>query len=338
MNILILGGTRFLGPALVQACVARGHSVTIFHRGRTTSSQRPPSLPEGIEQQVGDRDKDLSPVLGRAWDAVIDTCGYLPEQLRKSVRLLEGGTGRYVFISSISVYVEGAGVTPEESALQVLPEGPEPTAVTFENYGALKAGCEQVVLDALGERGLLLRPGVIAGSADPTCRFTFWPARLQEPRALHVPEEWDSPIQWVDVRDVAEAAVVGIERGLSGAYNLVASPLPFREFLRTCLQEVNPTGNVQPLPMRAFELAKINPWEHLPLFFPSGSPYADMARTPNQKAVDAGMTFRSLTETIQEVMEAWNRLGDAERLSRLRGFMTVQMEAELEQVSQKALE
>src|SRR5215216_4929045 len=156
MKILIIGGTRFLGRHLVHSALARGHEVTLFNRGMTN-----PDLFLQVETILGDREKDLSELSGREWDAVIDTCGYVPRIVHLSALDLEGSVGRYVFISSISAYAGFSKVGINESDPVGKMEDETVEEITGETYGPLKVLCEKTVLDIYGDRALIIRPGLI---------------------------------------------------------------------------------------------------------------------------------------------------------------------------------
>jgi 2'-hydroxyisoflavone reductase len=165
MRVLILGGTVFLGRHTVAAALARGHDVTLFNRGRHN-----PQLFESVEKLRGDRDGDLAALRGRRFEAVIDTSGYRPEQMRTVVEALDGNAGHYVFISTMSAYRQFApGRSYDEDA---------PLAEGHDGYGPLKARCEEVLEAALPGRVARVRPGLIVGPHDPTDRFTYWPRRI----------------------------------------------------------------------------------------------------------------------------------------------------------------
>ena len=186
MRILVLGGTQFLGRHVVEAALARGHDVTLFNRGQTR-----PELFPGVERLVGDRDGDLAALEAGSWDAVVDTSGYVPRLVRASAELLEPRAGRYLFVSSISVYadVSRPGVDEDAPVAQLEEETEEHRGPA---YGALKALCEHAVQEVYGERATIVRPGLIVGPWDPTGRFTYWPARIAEGGDVLAPEPRDA--------------------------------------------------------------------------------------------------------------------------------------------------
>ena len=181
MKLLVLGGPKFLGRAVADAALARGHEVTFFNRGRTN-----PELYPEVEKLRGDRGGDLAPLRGRSWDAVVDTSGYLPGNVEASAKAL-AGTGRYCFVSSISVYADFSGPIDEDSETLSLGGAPiDRLTSDYSNYGALKALCERAVEDEFGDRAVVIRPGLIVGAHDPSGRFTYWPHRA-EARCSHPP-------------------------------------------------------------------------------------------------------------------------------------------------------
>src|SRR5258707_5702086 len=214
MKVLIIGGTRFLGRHLVDSALARGHVVTLFNRGKSN-----PDLFPQIETLIGDRKHDLDKLSGRTWDAVIDTCGDFPRIVRLAATSLERSVGCYVFISSISVYADFKKIGINESDPSGKIEDETIEEITGESYGPLKALCEQVTLDMYGERGLVIRPGLIVGPNDPTDRFTYWPVRVARGGEVLAPGSPDDPIQLIDVRDLGEFLIRLIDNKTTGVFN-----------------------------------------------------------------------------------------------------------------------
>ncbi len=212
MKLLVLGGTKFLGRHAVDAALAGGHNVTIFTRGQTN-----PELFPGVERLRGDRDGDLDALRGGSWDGVVDTSGYVPRIVRQSAELLHDRVGRYVFVSSISVYDDFSSPPTETSAVAEL-EDPA-TEEIEENYGALKAACEGVVEEIYGDRSARVRAGLIVGPHDPTDRFTYWPRRIALGGEVLGPGDPDAPVQFIDARDLAAWLVNLALEGPGGTYN-----------------------------------------------------------------------------------------------------------------------
>jgi 2'-hydroxyisoflavone reductase len=173
IKLLILGGTAFLGPAIVNAAVARGHTITLFNRGKTN-----PQLYPELEKLRGDRNGDLEALAGRQWDAVIDTSGYYPRVVKMSAELLAPNVGHYTFISSISVYRDFKTPDMTEAAPVGTIDDPTIEEITGETYGPLKALCEQAAEAAMPGRVANIRPGLIVGPRDRSDRFTYWPVRI----------------------------------------------------------------------------------------------------------------------------------------------------------------
>ena len=300
MRLLVLGGTVFLGRAVVDSALGGGHDVTIFTRGRTN----PELFPEA-ERLRGDRDGDLGALEGRTWDGVVDTSGYVPRIVRQSAELLRDAVGRYVFVSSVSAYADLSSPPEESSPLAAL-EDPDSEEI-MRDYGALKAACERVVEDVFGDRATIVRPGLIVGPHDPTGRFTYWPRRVAEGGRVLAPGPPEAPVQVIDVRDLGDWLVELAERGPGGAFNAVgpAEPLTFGELLGA--RAATATGSGARLVWAGGERlleAGVEPWSELPLWLP-GEEHAGMLRTPVERAVAAGLRFRPLAETIADTL-AWD--------------------------------
>src|SRR5215204_453407 len=231
MNILVLGGTAFLGRHIVEIALQRGHNLTLFNRGQTN-----PNLFPNIENIHGDRKLSLDPLANRQWDIVIDTSGYHPKDVRASAEFLAGSVGRYLFISTISVYADFSTSNLDENAPVERLDDPDSATVSNETYGPLKTHCEDVVQEIYGTRSLIIRPGLIVGPHDPTDRFTYWPVRAQRGGEILAPEGYDALTQYVDVRDLAAWTLDAATADLSGIYNVTgpATPQHLGELLDSC--------------------------------------------------------------------------------------------------------
>ena len=212
MRLLLLGGPKFLGRAVIDVALERGHELTLFNRGTTNADVHPE-----LERITGDRDGGLDGLRGREWEAVVDTSGYLPRVVGAGTELLAGSVGHYVFVSTISVYASFADVVDEGAPLAALTEpGSEDIGA---HYGALKALCEEAVEAAFTDRATLVRAGLIVGPHDPTGRFTYWPHRLARGGDVLVPGPAWRPVQIIDVRDLADWIVRAAEERLAGPFN-----------------------------------------------------------------------------------------------------------------------
>jgi len=303
MNILIIGGTKFLGRHLVESALARGHQVTLFNRGKTN-----PNLFPQVETILGDREHDLERLADREWDAVIDVAGYLPRIVRLAAAGLReaGAVGRYVFISSISVYADTSKIGINESDPVGKIEDETFEEITGESYGPLKALCEKTVLDLYGERGLVIRPGLIVGPNDPTDRFTYWPVRVARGGEVLAPEKPDVPVQIVDVRDLADFTIQLIEEKASGIYNATGPDyeLTLGAMLEACKQVSGSDAHIQWASVEFMKQNKVEEWSDMPVWVPDNEENQGFSRVDVSKAIKAGLKFRPLEDTVRDTL-AW---------------------------------
>jgi 2'-hydroxyisoflavone reductase len=297
VKLLVLGGTRFLGRVLVEDALARGHELTLFNRGLTNAHLFP-----DVEKVRGDRTETLEPLAGREWDAVVDVATFLPRVVRVSVSALRGRVGRYVYVSSISVYADQS-VPPVEGA--EVAELADPDDESIESYGPLKAACEHVVQDGHGGRALVIRPGLIVGRHDPTDRFTYWPVRVAEGGRVLAPGTPDDPVQFIDVRDLAAWILDATERGLEGVYNATGESIGFGEFLAACRTATGSNAEFTWVPSERLLAEGIQEWTGIPLWIASPD-WQATSRVVVDKAVAEGLRFRPLDETIRDTVE-WHR-------------------------------
>lgn len=290
MRLLVLGGTKFLGRAVVEEALARGHELTLFNRGETN----PELFPEA-ERLQADRKTDLSALAGRTWDAVIDTCGYAPAVVRASAEALRD-SGRYVFVSSVSVYADLSAGPDEESPVAPIGEMPlDDVSPDFSNYGPLKALCEAEISRVFGERALNVRPGLIVGPHDPTGRFTYWARRLARGGEVLAPGPPERRAQFVDVRDLGAWLVEAAERGLAGTFNATNEGVPWAELLAG--------AEVTWVTDEFLQEHGVGEWMELPLWLASPE-FAGMHEADVSRAVAAGLRFRPLAETIAGAADA----------------------------------
>ncbi|MDL1900222.1 NAD-dependent epimerase/dehydratase family protein [Anaerolineae bacterium CFX9] len=296
MDILLIGGTRFSGRAMVEIAQARGHRVTVFHRGQSN-----PGIHANAEEILGDRDHDLAKLDDRRWDAVIDTCGYVPRSVGLAVDALKDRVGHYTFISTISVYEDGIPAGSDESApLKVLAD-PAVEEVTGETYGGLKVLCEQRVEAAFPGRALLPRPGLIVGPNDPTERFPYWVERVSRGGEVFVPGDPARQTQMIDARDLAAWVIDAVEQGRTGAYNLTgpAQPLTWAAWMET-LRQVTGSDAVFTYGDDAFIESLGEQRPNLPFYVPAA--YSGIMAISIQKALAAGLTHRPLAETARDTL------------------------------------
>ena len=296
MKLLVLGGTVFLGRHIVEADIAGSHEVTLFNRGR-----HEPQLFPDVEKLRGDRDGDLSALHGRRWDAVIDPSGYRPAQIRAAIEMLDGAVAHYTFISSISVFRECApGRRFDESA---------PRSDGDVGYGALKSRCEDTLATLLPGRAACVRPGLIVGPHDPTDRFTYWPRRVARGGDVLAPGRPERPVQFIDVRDLAEWCVRLAGGQRTGTFNAVgpASMLAMGSLLETCRAVSASDARFRWVPDETLVAAGVEPWSELPLWIPeSDTTHGGLLLADNRRAVTAGLAFRPAADTVRATLD-WDR-------------------------------
>lgn len=292
-QILLLGGTVFLGRAVAEA--ARNHTVTMLTRGLTQ-----PHLFPDVEHIHADRDGGLQKLAGRRWDAIIDTCGFVPRVVAQSLAL---HGDRYVFVSSVSAYADLSHANDEDAPIR----GPAPDEDVDRYYGALKADCERLVRE---RGGTVVRPGLIGGPHDPTGRFSYWPVRLAEGGRVLAPGPASAMVQVIDVRDLANWLVFLATEGPAGTYNATGDPTAMGAALQTIQQAVGGDATL----CWVENLTEVEPWSEMPLWVGDGPGHAGMMRTPNTRAKAAGLRLRPLAETARDTL-AWARtlVGDPPR-------------------------
>lgn len=308
MDLLVLGGTGFIGPHLVRHAVARGHRVTIFTRGR-----RAADLPASVERLVGDRNGQLDALRGRRWDAVIDDSATNPEWVRQSTALLKDSVGRYLFTSSTGVYYPYLARGVDESTpVRTDADDPKDGSATF---GVAKARCERVTRDAFGDRAVVVRPTYIVGPGDTTDRFPYWPVRLARGGETLAPGRPDDRVQIVDVRDLAAFMVTLVEQERSGIYNAAgpAEPLTFGRFLTQAAAALNSTSRFVWVDDYAF-LEQQGITEAIPWVMLKGNDFGH-THVRNDRARAAGLAFRPLADTVRDTLAWWPTVPEARRAS-----------------------
>ncbi|HEY3365522.1 MAG TPA: SDR family oxidoreductase [Symbiobacteriaceae bacterium] len=308
MKLLIIGGTKFLGRHLVEAALNAGHTVTLFNRGRTN----PDLFPE-VEKIHGDRDGQLDLLAGRRWDAVIDTCGSVPRVVSASARLLADKVDHYTFISTISVYADNSAPDEDESAGVDFMDDPTSEEVTGRSYGALKALCEEAAEGAMPGRVLTVRAGLIVGPHDPTGRYTYWVERVARGGEVLAPDSPEVPVQYIDVRDLSEWILRMAAGRRAGVYNVTgpAKPYTMGEFLAVCRAVSGSDARFTWVPEPVLMQRGVVPWVDLPLWVPESM--AGFSTRNIDKALAAGLTFRSPETTVRDTLAWAATLGQAER-------------------------
>lgn len=294
MNLLILGGTAFLGRHIVAAAAERGHAVTLLHRG-----SRDP-FPH-LENIIADRAADLSALRGRSFDATIDTSGYLPAVVRGSAEALSTNVGRYCFISTISVYPDMTQPHAEDTPLPAW-EG-DTTALSGASYGPLKALCEQAVREVYGERALVLRPGLIFGEHDPSDRLTYWVQRVARAGRILAPAAPQRGVQLIDALSLARFIITSIESDRSGTFNTNGPPISMGGLLDKVAAVSGASPELTWVDEPFLEAQGVAPWagpESLPLWAPGLDAF--VGATDSARAEAAGLTHRPLEQLIDETL------------------------------------
>lgn len=298
MNLLILGGTVFLGRHITEAAVAAGHTVTLFNRGQSGADIFPQ-----LETLIGDRDKgDLSALDGRTWDAVIDTCAYVPRVARDSATKLADTVAHYTFVSTCSVYADLTTTGQDETAPVIELEDPTVENVTGETYGGLKVLCERAVAETLPDRTLIIRPGLIVGPHDRSDRFTYWPVRVADGGEVLAPGRPERPVQYIDVRDLAAWTVRMVEQKATGVYNTIG-PEPETTMgatLESC-RRISGSNAAFTWVDEAFLLEnEVGAYVEMPLWVPEE--YRAFDAFSADKAIAAGLTYRPIDDTIRATL------------------------------------
>lgn len=344
MRILILGGTGFLGPATVDAALARGHTLTLFNRGQT--EQRTGKTfddNDRVQKLHGDRDpekgegetKGLTAIIeaiknGERWDAVIDNSGYYPRIVRASAEATKDAAGQYIFISSISAYASNDKPGANEDSPLATMEDPtlESMGDQFQYYGSLKVLCEQAAQEVFGNRSTIVRPGYIVGPGDPTPRFTYWPVRVARGGEVLAPGTPNDPVQVIDVRDLGEWLIRLVEERAGGVFNATgpAKTLTVGETLAACKAA---SGSDATFSYASAEFLEQNGLAGtLPIFIPPLGEYAGFHSYDISRAIKAGLKFRPIEVTARDTL-AWYRELPEERRERLNSrFLPAEKEAE----------
>ncbi len=308
LNILILGGTSFLGPHQIAYALKRGHKVSIFTRGKTIPKIHK-ELFSNVEKLVGDREDNLEALKNRKWDVVIDNSGRKTKWTEDTAQLLVDKVDYYMYTSSISVYYPFVGDDFSEKrplVTEIPKDATQDEKPTYE-YGVMKATSELATINAFGsQRSIIVRPTLIVGPGDPTDRFPYWLARLKKGGDTIIPGHKDEVVQYIDVRDLAEWMIRLLENKAAGIYN-GSGPgfeMTTNAFVHGMHSNFNSPVNFIQIDDLTFlkenGIIGIQPWViQLPK-------YAGMSKSDNSKAIKTGLQFRSLSETVIATNEWWN--------------------------------
>lgn len=299
MNLLILGGTKFVGRHITAHALMRGHHVTLFNRGQSNAHLFPEA-----EKIHGNRDGGLDALFAdgaRAWDAVIDVNGYLPRIVNETAERLGDSVARYVFISTLSVYANFSTFGQDENAPLAKLANTETEVIDGDTYGGLKVMCEQAVQRAFPGGALILRPGYVVGPHDHTDRMTSWWRRITRVGEMMAPGKPEAPLQFIDARDLAAFVVDMTERHATGVYNTngLSAPLTWGE----CFEQARAlTGTDTAFTWVSEEFLRAQGLDDgsLPIF--AFSEDAGIFGFNNHRAMAAGLHFRPIVETIRDTL------------------------------------
>ncbi|TXS45166.1 SDR family oxidoreductase [Streptomyces sp. uw30] len=307
MRLLMLGGTEFVGRAVVEAALGRGWDVTVFHRGRHEA-------PAGVRSLHGDRTSPdgLAALEAGEWDAVVDTWSAAPRAVLDSARLLRGHAGRYVYVSSCSVYewAPPAGYTEEAPLVEGAEAGAEQT-----DYARDKRGGELAAVEAFGaEHSVLVRAGLILGPYENVGRLPWWLGRMARGGPVLAPGPRDLPLQYIDVRDLAQWILGAVERELSGPYTLVGPQglATMGTLLDACVRTTGSAAELRWTEPEVILDAGIEPWTQLPVWVPSGSDMHDALHSADvSRALATGLRCRPVEETVADTWRWLQDIGGA---------------------------
>jgi 2'-hydroxyisoflavone reductase len=339
LKLLVLGGTGLIGPPMVEYAIARGHEVTLFNRGTTNTHL----FPE-LEKLKGDRKDDLSSIeaeigKGRRWDAVIDNPASIPAWVTRSAGLLKSSADLYMYTSSMSAYASHATPDVDETAalgtIDAVAEAEVsgPRQITGENFGPLKARCEEEARRFFPDASIVVRPGLIVGPGDRSDRFTYWPVRIAEGGEVLAPGAPDDPVQFIDCRDLGEWYVRLVENRSFGTYNGVGprSSMSLAEMLYGMRATVDREISFTWVDAGFLSEHEVQPWMHMPVWIPPAGDYAGFASRNNDRALEAGLTFRPLCETTMDTVAWWNDLPEERRQQPRAGLSREREKSVLEQ-------
>ena len=322
LRILFLGGTGFLGPHQINHAVARGHEVTMFNRGSNAGMYG-----DAVEELVGNRDNRIDDGLSvlrgdREWDVIVDNSGYVPRHVRDSVELLKDRCGRYLYVSTVAVYDFDQGETFSETSPLAELDDPSVEQVTGETYGPLKAACDVIVQEALGDRGTIVRPTYVVGPGDHTDRFTYWVDRVYRGGDVLAPGGPGRIAQWVDARDLCPWIVTLAEQETPGVFNTVGPASPFtREGLMWGLRAMTDAPVT-------FHWPSWDLLEESGFNTPMMRPGDRQVEFTNAASIAAGMHYRPLADTASATWQWWNAQ-TPERRENARNWSSRELEREI---------
>lgn len=307
LKILILGGTSFLGPHQVEYALERGHSVSTFTRGKTMPTVHQEVF-DKVEMLIGDREDNLESLKDREWDVVIDNSGRKVEWTEKTAQLLKDNVGTYIYTSSTGVYYPylSDNITEDTELVLEMPESLSENEQYEQAYGIMKANSELAAIKHFGpERTIVMRPTYMIGPGDKLDRFIHWPVRLRRGGDVMVPGKLEDPVQFMDVRDVAQWMIRMAENKANGIYNAVGpeKPMNIAQFSEELKMATDQSINIINVDDYEF-LEEVGVYYIVPWVRVDGKNYGS-ARVDNELAIVNGLTFIPLAQSIRDTQEWW---------------------------------
>ena len=321
LKILVLGGTGQTGPHLVRRLIARGHTVTLFNRGRRSQDLFPdveclvgnrfPEQGEGLTALEAERDA------GREWDVVMDVWPHIPRLVEATAELLKDNAGHYMFVSSMSAYADHSQPNQDETAAVGEAPDADNTPFTMQLFGPFKAECENRVRRAFPVNHTVYRPGLIVGPRDFTFRGGYWPVRVRRGGTVLAPGSGDDRIQQIDARDLVDFQVLCMERATKGTFNVVGphprNPLTMRRYLEACKRVSGSDAEFVWADAEFLGEQGVHPWGHMPCWIPAEGDYAGFGSRSISKALRAGLTLRPIDDTVAATLAWIDGLDDEQR-------------------------
>ncbi len=338
LDILILGGTGLTGPHQVRYALARGHRITIYNRGR-----KQPEWPGEVQQLLGDRDKnDYASIeaeikKGRRWDVCIDNPSSVPAWIRDAAHVVKGHVGGYMMISSLSAYADSATPGTDENAAlakfdgDALKETMTSLRADMNKYAGLKAATEAETLKHFGKQATIVRPGLIVGPGDETDRFSYWPLRLRRGGEVLCPGDGRDPVKFIDSRDLGEWMIRLAENNARGAFNAIGPDydLDMAALLYGIRASTTQGAKLTFVPWEFLEKQNVSPWGDMPVWVPGSGETAGFHTRRNAKAIAAGLTFRSVADTVAATLEWFDSQPEDRRKAGSRAGIKAEREAEV---------
>jgi len=317
LKVLVLGGTGQTGPHLIRELISRGHTVTMFNRGNRSEELFP-----DVECLIGDRAPEAENGLealatelaaGRTWDLAIDIWPHIPKIVETTATLLHDHVGHFMYVSSISVYADHSVADADETA--AVGEAPDADELEYtdELFGPFKAECENRVRRIYPDNHTIFRPGLIVGPRDFSFRGGYWPVRVRRGGEVLAPGDGTDPVQIIDGRDLTAFEADCMERRVGGTFNVTGSPMPMRSYLGTCKAATASDAEFRWADAEFLAEHGVGPWMQMPCWIPAEGEYAGFGRRSIAKALEAGLAFRPLADTVRDTLAWYDGLDDERR-------------------------